>query len=97
MLIVAEPLVFFFLTVSFLKNSSHPPSPIIQTMEIFRFYILSYSIICSTMNAPEGEVQGKIMERREKEEVVGNNTVDYFCICVLFLFSTKQAEVLTLC
>ena len=82
----------FFLTVCFLKHFSPPPRPLSQTPRP-----RSYPIICHTMTATEGEVKGKIMERREKEEVVGNSNVDYICIYVLFLSNTKQAEVLTLC
>ena len=42
------------------------------------------------MTATEGEVQGKIMEKKEKEEGVGNNTVDNCSGCYVCPVQSKQ-------
>ena len=49
------------------------------------------------MNATEGETQGKIIERQEKEEVVGYNTVVYCSVCVFYVCPAQNKQLSLIC
>ena len=79
MLIVVEPLDLLFLD-SLLKTLP-PFHHISKPGKCCDFFILNFPVTCRTMTGNKGEVQRKIMGRKEK--VGGNNNVDYCSMCVM--------------